>query len=191
MIRLVLAGPDSRILATLCASCPHSPAGCCAGPPRFDWSDVGRVVARGGVDWLLAEIAAGRLTPVAGGLAIGERKGIARPGGPRMAKCAYHDASGCTIAPDRRPGTCNYFVCESALASAPGADLPGAGEARALQASLARDFTRWDASLAAEVVAAWPDGPPFDRPFFAWLGQRFDALAGQALGVDANVEAHT
>jgi hypothetical protein len=190
MIRLVVAGPDSRVVATLCSACPHSPAGCCAGPPRFDWSDIGRVVSRGGIDWLLDEIAAGRLAATADGLAIRERKGLARPGGPRMPKCGYHDVHGCTIAPGRRPATCNYFACEAALAAEPGS-RDEAGPARALQARLAERFARWDGALSAEVASVWPDGPPFDRAFLAWLGARFDRLARQALAVDANVDAQT
>jgi hypothetical protein len=190
MIRLVVAGADSRVLATLCEACPHSPAGCCAGPPRFDWSDIGRVVSRGGIDWLLGEIATGRLAEAAGGLAIRERKGHARPGGPRMPKCGYHDVLGCTIGAERRPATCNYFACEAAMAAEPGG-RDEAASARALQAALAERFARWDVALEAEIASTWPDGPPLDRAFLTWLGSSFDRLAGQALAIDANVDAQT
>jgi hypothetical protein len=197
MIRLVLAGTDSRVLAAACAACPHAPAGCCTGPPRLDWSDIGRVVSRGGIDWLLGELDAGRVVPAWGGLALTERRGRARPGGPRLAKCVYHDVHGCTIAPERRPATCNYFVCDGALDAAGPTGRADAARARTLGANLAARFERWDAALAAEVSAAWPAGPAFDRAFLVWLGQRFDALDGesnaiaQARGIDENVEAHT
>jgi hypothetical protein len=152
---------------------------------------LGRVLAHGGVDWLIDEIAAGRLAPASDGLVIRERRGIARPGGPRMTKCTYHDLHGCTILPERRPATCNYFVCEAALTGDDGSSVPEAGRVRSLQAALAAQFERWDAVLAAHVAVAWPDGAPFDSAFFAWLGARFDALARHAEGIDANVEAHT
>ncbi|MCL2451033.1 MAG: hypothetical protein FWD17_18975 [Polyangiaceae bacterium] len=176
MIQLVIAGTDSRVVASACSACPHSPAGCCAGPPRFDWSDIGRVVARGGLEWLIREIAMGSVAPTAGGLAIRERRGLARRSGPRMAKCAFHGVDGCTLAPEQRPATCNYFLCEPALAAVGPAQRAEASRARALQTDLAERFARWDALLDAEVTARWPGGAPFDRAFLVWLGARFEEL---------------
>ena len=68
MLRLQLAGADTLLTSSLCSACPHSAAGCCAAPPRVALSDIARIVAHGGRDWLLAEIGAARLVPAPGNL---------------------------------------------------------------------------------------------------------------------------
>lgn len=175
MLRLVVLGPHTRLLSSVCAACPHSPAGCCVAPPTMDWSDIGRIVALGGDDalaWLEAELAAKNLLPNGDGLALRKAKGVARADGPKLAKCVYHAQTGCTVGHDRRPATCNYYVCESVFAEDPAA----AEEARAVHASLARTYTAWDAELRERVHARHPEGPPWDRAFLTWLGDAFREL---------------
>jgi hypothetical protein len=193
MVRLVLAGAHSRILSTLCAACPHSPSGCCVGPPPLDWSDIGRIVALGGREWLLGEVAAQRLVPFERGLLIRRRKGVARPGGPRMAKCVYHRERGCSIDARHRPATCNYYVCESALAPTENEERADAGPiassaASRLSQGLAQQFRRWDAVLADAVASTWPEGPPFDAPFLDGLGVLFERLAANPGNDGAELE---
>src|SRR4051794_14499648 len=109
MIRLTVLGESTHLLSTLCAACPQGPAGCCVAPPEYDWSDLGRVVARGGRDFLLAALAARKAEPTRRGLAVRRVRRREGPTLPREAKCVFHGARGCTIDPDRRPATCNYF----------------------------------------------------------------------------------
>lgn len=182
MIRLKLLANaprhDAVVGSSLCAACPHASAGCCVGPPPLDWSDLGRIVLAGGDAWLVAEVVAGRLRARAGGLEVRRTKAVARPGGPRVSKCVYHGMEGCTIAPTRRAATCNYYLCESAFEREPSPVVRS--RARELQQGLAAELSRWDERLAAEVHEAWPDGPTYDAPFFAWLGGRFAALRDEA-----------
>ena len=185
-IHVSVAGASSRIASSLCAACPHAPAGCCSGPPPFRWADIGRVVALGGRDWLLGEIAAGRIDPSGGGLTIARRRGLARPGGPRVAKCVYHGPAGCRIRGETRPATCNYYVCDEALGAprecglgasterAQGAE--GLAAARALHAGLAQRLTAFNAILADRVAVGWLTGFAFDAAFLDWLGAEFAAL---------------
>ncbi|MCC6554678.1 MAG: hypothetical protein IT372_17025 [Polyangiaceae bacterium] len=158
MVRLELAGADSRILSPLCARCPQGPAGCCASPPAFAWADIGRVVLHGGLEWLLGEIRAGRLRPGARGLSI------LRPGEP--ARCAYHEAAGCTIPPERRSATCNYYLCGDALEAG---GEPQA--ARAAVETLTGLYGRWDVEIGERVRGLWPEGPAWDQAFLEWLGE--------------------
>ena len=172
MIRLVVANEHTAILSTLCVQCPHSPAGCCTAPPRVDLSDIARIVRLGGRDWLLAEIEAGRLVVRERWLVTGRRKKVPRAGAPRVAVCVYHGNQGCTISPERRAATCNYYVCEEALARG-GPDAP---RAREVHADLVERFGRWDAELVRQVDARWPNGPSFDAAFLDWLGAAYAAL---------------
>lgn len=175
MIRLVVAHEHTTILSSLCAACPYSPAGCCTSPPRIDLSDIARIVRLGGRDWLIAELAAGRLVRHERWLTILRRKAVPREGGPRIATCAYHGPTGCTIAPDRRAATCNYYVCEEALSEG-GAE---GSRARAVHAALVEDFTRWDAELQRRVDEAFPAGPAFeDAAFLDWLARTFEEVRG-------------
>lgn len=179
MLRLALAGPHTQILSPLCARCPHAPAGCCVGPPPLDWSDIGRIVALGGRDWILGAIAERRLSPDPRGLAIAREKGVASPGGPRVLKCTFHDRDGCTIPPDRRSATCNYYVCDSVLADPDAKEAaPSAWQAKN---DLAKRFEAWDAVLAREIAARYPaseGGVVYDAALLDWLGERFARLAG-------------
>jgi len=166
-MRLALAGPDTLILSDLCARCPMGPAGCCAAPPGVEWSDVGRIVRRGGKSFVLQRIAEGSLRPGPRGLFI-------RRVGEDPRRCVFLGASGCTLPPERRAATCNYYVCEDALAEA--APLPAEAARRAV-AALTEAFAAWDRALAAEVAARWPEGARWDEAFLDWLGERFAALS--------------
>jgi hypothetical protein len=185
MIHLVVLGADTQLLSTLCASCPQGPAGCCVAPPEYDWSDIGRVVARGGREWLLGAIAARHVEPAARGLAVRRvRKREARDQ-PRQSKCAFHGPRGCTIDPDRRPATCNYFLCDDTYRE--GGEARGDVNARAARrahGALRTVYERWDAELEQRVRAAWPDGVAWDASFLDWLGaevRRLEAAARDEL----------
>lgn len=170
MIRLALAGPDTLALSSLCARCPAGPAGCCATPPGMEWSDAGRIVGRGGASFLLRQIAEGSLYPGPRGLNLRRVDGPA--GEPR--RCVFLGVAGCTLPPEQRAATCNYYVCEDALIEGGEAG----GEPHAVGARRARDrltetLARWDGEIGALVAARWPEGPPWDEGFLAWLGERF------------------
>ena len=174
MLHLTIAGPDTKLLSSLCAACPYSPAGCCVAPPRLDLSDVGRIVAHGGRDWLLAEIAAKRIAAGERWLNVARPKRPLVPGGAREAACVYHAATGCTIPHDRRSATCNYYLCDAARAG----DGDDAALARATHDELVAKFVAWDEEIGRRVAASWPDGTTFDAPFLDWLGATFTELSG-------------
>lgn len=170
MIRLELLGAHTRIHATLCSRCPQGPAGCCASPPGVEWSDLGRIVSLGGTAWLLEQIAAGNLRP--GGRALNIRRREADAAGPR--RCVFHEGQGCTIAADRRSATCNFYVCDDALLQ--GGEARGDADAKAGREALDLLMAihgRWDQEIADQVRATWPDGPPWDAAFLAWLGEEY------------------
>jgi hypothetical protein len=174
MIHLEIAGASTRICSTLCA-------GCCAGPPELDWADIGRVVALGGRDFLLAEIASGNLLVESGGLQIRRVRRRTTSLDPRRARCVYHSPTGCSIDPSLRSATCNYYLCEDAFVHG-GVNRgdPIALAARAAHASLREQLTRWNSDLAERVRASHPDGPSFTPEFLDWLGaelQRIDPAA--------------
>lgn len=176
MIRLPIArGPDTLVLSTLCARCPAGPAGCCATPPGIEWSDVGRVVRRGGRSFVLQRIADGSLRPGPRGLFLQRVPGPA--GEPH--RCVFFGPGGCTLPPDRRAATCNYYVCDDALAE--GGEARGDADARAARRAretLEATFGRWDREIAARVAERWPDGPPWDEAFLDWLGEEFGRRSG-------------
>jgi len=176
MIRLELAGPHTHLHAALCSACPMGPAGCCATPPGVEWSDAGRIVSRGGAAFLLAELAAGHLRPGARGLLI---QRVEAPAAPGPKRCVYHGPTGCTIPPERRAATCNYYVCEDALTAA-GAAHPEVERARRAQETLVALYGGWDRDLAERVATGWPAGPPWDAAFLAWLGSAYERLARRA-----------
>jgi hypothetical protein len=171
MIRLEIAGIHTQLCSTLCAQCPQGATGCCKSPPEHDWSDIGRVVALGGRDWLLDQLAQGNLLPSARGLSIRRARGRASPASPRQSKCVYHGPRGCTLTTARRPATCNYFLCEDAYVDGGerrGAD--GALAARRAHAALMEQYERWDRELFALIAASFPEGVRWDAAFLDWLG---------------------
>lgn len=173
-MRLELAGPDTVLGSSLCAQCPYSPAGCCVAPPRYDWSDIGRVIGHGGLDWLLARIADGSLKPIEHGLSVGRVKRRVLPSreSPRLVKCVFHDgAVGCTIDERQRPATCNFYLCDRALEE--GARSAGAEAERVAREAhdrLVQRFVQWDAELSQRVRAEWSEAQWYTAPFLTWLG---------------------
>lgn len=165
MLRLTLAGIHSLVLSPLCARCPSGRAGCCEAPPAIAWADIGRIVSLGGRDFLLGEIEAGRLRKTPRGLAI-ER---APANGDFPARCTYLGEGGCALPPERRSATCNYYVCEDALALAEGEPDKRAARARGLNERLADVLGRVDLELSMRIDEVFPEGAPFDAAFLDWL----------------------
>jgi hypothetical protein len=175
-VRLSLLGAHTRLFSTLCERCPIGPTGCCASPPGVEWSDLGRIVSLGGRAWILEQIAAGALRPGSRGLLIQR----VAPREEATARCVYHGPEGCTIDPDRRAATCNYYLCDDALAHGgeregdEHADLVGAAR-RALD-TLTDLYGRWDLEIQAEIRRLWPAGPTWDADFLDWLGVEYRRL---------------
>ena len=157
MFRLTLAGPDTHVLSSLCATCPYASAGCCVAPPRYSWSDIARVVLHGETEWLVAQVAIGHLVPFEHGLSLLR---TVEHGSSEGKKCVFHeDGKGCSIRPEQRPATCNYYVCDRALEDAErlGYEQEVAKTTEALE-QLVATFVAWDEELAARVQAgsdAW------------------------------------
>jgi Fe-S-cluster containining protein len=178
-VTLALAGPHTRILSSLCARCPYSPSGCCTSPPPFDWADLARVAALGGVPFLREQIALGNLTVTPQGLRIRRTKGRPQPGQRRHLRCVFLGPEGCSIDPDRRPATCNYYVCEEGL----GGPVRGPVDAGApffAHATLRELWRRWNEAVEARVAATWPAGPGWDDAFFSWLVALLRELEAEA-----------
>lgn len=177
MIRLEPAGVHTRLHSALCYQCPHGPTGCCASPPGVDWSDIGRIVRLGGGGWLLEAIGAGELRPGPRGLLL---RRVANPeanAGVWPTKCVYHGPQGCTIPPERRAATCNYYICDDAFLY--GGENQGDREAvagREIHATLMTLYGRWDLELLERVNQRWPGGPTWDLPFLDWVGEEFERL---------------
>jgi hypothetical protein len=161
MIRVVATGPHTRLESELCSACPQGVTGCCAAPPVIAWADLGRIVTLGGAQWLLDELASARLYPCARGLAIHRVDNPDAATTGRERKCVYHGEHGCTVAHDRRSATCNYYVCDDALA----------GSSPALRDKLTRTYAEWDLVLAARVRAKYPHGPEWTLDMLMWLGE--------------------
>lgn len=170
MLRLAVAGLDTLALSPLCARCPSGRAGCCAAPPAVAWADLGRIVARGGTDWLREELAAGRLSPCARGLAIRKHEG------PHGLACVYLGAAGCVLPPERRSVTCNTYLCEEGYRDAEAEGERLAGRARRVHGELEAALGAWDDALAA----ALPAEPAWDEAFFAALGAAFEGVVRRA-----------
>jgi hypothetical protein len=168
MIRLPIVGEHPQLSSTLCAECPQGPLGCCVGPPDHAWADVAGLVARGDRDWVLAEIAAGRLIPKATGLAMRLVRRRESPTTPRRRKCVYHNLDGCTLPPARRPGTCNHFLCSDAYARA---GERAAFEARAKHAAFVEARVADSRAIAERVAEAFPEGPTWDAAFLDGLNR--------------------
>lgn len=170
-VHLVLLGPHTRVVASLCGACPLGPTGCCTQPPDLSWTDIGRIVALGGLDWLLAERREKRLLRGPRGLVV-ER--IAMESGPEK-KCVYHAEQGCTVSPDKRSAACNYYVCADALTDT-GTDESGV---EAASAAWTTQYAAWDEDISAE-VGGWgtlPEDASDEAPLFERLGRRFRELA--------------
>ncbi|HZF53115.1 MAG TPA: hypothetical protein VE093_30890 [Polyangiaceae bacterium] len=179
MIRLELTGLHTHLHSTLCGTCPQGPAGCCASPPAVAWADIGRITALGGLEWLLEEMRAGNLRPAPRGLAIRRSEEREDDRGKWPRKCVYHGPTGCTVPSDRRSATCNYYLCDDAFeAGGETAGDPTAARARRAHEALTDLYGRWDLELAARIVARYPDGPPWDKPFFQWLAGECAELEG-------------
>jgi hypothetical protein len=149
------AGPT--ILTTLCAACPHGAKGCCVVPPRLALADIARIVRHGGRDWLLGELQTGRI------VAMGAWMILTRPAD--AGACVYLSERGCTIANERRPATCNFYVCESAL----GAGGESADVARSTRDQEESDYAQWDALLARLANERAPQGIVFDAATLDFL----------------------
>lgn len=164
MIRFVARGIHQRLESAMCGACPQGVTGCCAAPPVIAWADLGRIVTLGGRDWLLAELAEGRLYPCPRGLAMKrvDNPDVANTG--REKKCVYHGERGCTIAHDRRSATCNYYVCDDAL----GADE----RAREARDRLTETYGAWDLELAERLGT-----PEWNAGFLDRIGEEFRALS--------------
>lgn len=178
MIHLKLAGGDTQLLSSLCASCPQGPTGCCMSPPEYDWSDIGRVVALGGRDWVLEQIALKNLIPSARGLEIRRARRRESNTEPRRNKCVHHGPTGCTIDPSRRPATCNYFLCEDVYVE--GGEKRGDSDAMAARrahAALIDRYTAYDRQITEEIAVAFPEGVRWDAAFLDWLGAEVTRLA--------------
>ncbi|WP_434045255.1 MULTISPECIES: hypothetical protein [Sorangium] len=96
-------------------------------------------------------------------------------------RCAFHGHEGCTIPPERRAATCNYYVCDDAFAH--GGEPSGNPEAlagRRAHDALVDLYGRWDLELAARIREGWPDGPPWNQDFLEWLGREHERLASRA-----------
>lgn len=178
MLRVEGDGPHASLLSTLCAQCPQGSGGCCVGPPEYDWSDIGRVVVKGGRDFLLAQLGRGQLTRVPRGLVLRRVRRREARDLPRQSKCVHHGPTGCTIANDLRPATCNYYLCEDTFTEPSARQDPHAWEAcRTAHARLSATYKAWDEVLSARIAQAWPDGPPWDAGFLDWLGTQFEDLS--------------
>ena len=161
------AREDSLVTTPLCSACPHSPAGCCAAPPRVALADLARIVRHGGRDFLLAELAAGRLVAGPGNAWLNYPR---RPHASGVLACGYLGEAGCVLPPERRSTTCNTYVCDEALARAPREDDPDA--VRATRDALEADLAAWDAALAERV----PLGGPIDGAWLDAVASAFAAL---------------
>lgn len=164
VLRLHVAGADTLVTSPMCARCPDGPVGCCAAPPAIAWSDVARIVGHGGAAWLLGELGGGRLRPSPNGLAI-ER---VDPRGALPSRCVYLAPTGCTLAPEHRSSTCNYYLCGSALDEARDCGDNAVEPARRAQ-SLAERLGAIDMQLADAVRERWPAGPTWNDAFLRWL----------------------
>src|SRR5262249_25632376 len=157
--------------------CPSGPAGCCASPPGVEWSDLGRIASLGGVAWLVNELAAGRLRPGPRGLLMAR----VEPSDALPRRCVYLGPAGCSVPDGRRAATRHYYLCDDAFAAGGEAEgEPVARRARESLDALVALYTGWDQALADLVRDRFPEGPPWDAPFFEWLGGEHRRLVDQS-----------
>lgn len=177
MIRLEMANEHTRLHSTLCMQCPHGSTGCCASPPGVDWADIGRIVGLGEREWLLEQIATGRLHRGARGLLIERVTNREANAGVWPTKCVYHGPQGCTIQPEQRSATCNYYICDDAFAV--GGEQQGDSDAvqgREIHAILMALYGRWDIALGERIATCYSNGAPWDGPFLDWVGTEYARL---------------
>jgi hypothetical protein len=173
VLRLTLAGLDTLTTSSLCQTCPYGPSGCCVAPPRYGLADVAWVVRSGGRDFLLEAIARGDLRPIPDGLAI-----TRRVRGDHGEACTFFaPEQGCTIPHERRPTTCNHYVCDRALDDA---QHDGHGEevarTRAMLERLVPSLARLDAELQAGAKLLGYPERGVDGPFLDALTALFERL---------------
>ncbi|HLO03064.1 MAG TPA: hypothetical protein VK191_08155 [Symbiobacteriaceae bacterium] len=169
-------GEHTRLHSGLCWQCPHGSTGCCASPPGVDWSDIGRIVTLGGRDWLLAQLAAGNLRTGERGLLLKRVANDQGNAGTWPTKCVFHGPTGCTIKPEQRAATCNYYLCDDAFLW--GGETQGkreAVQAREAHATLMALFGRWDLEILEQVKRKWK-GAPWNAAFLDWVGERYKKL---------------
>lgn len=159
---VITDGVHTRLESPLCSQCPQGVTGCCAAPPVIAWADLGRIVTLGGAQWLLDELALEHLYPCARGLAIHRVENPDMVNTGRAKKCVYHGARGCTVGHDRRSATCNYYVCDDALA----------GDAPTLRDALTNTYAEADLILGARVVGRLE----WTLEFLEWLGAEWASL---------------
>lgn len=147
-VSVEFAGPDTRIETSLCSHCPRGPAGCCAEPPPYSLPEIGRVAAApGGLQWLAAQVAGGRLQV---------RDEVLQPA-RRDGACTYWQAGhGCSLPEQFRPAQCNFFICGEALQLAnltpgTGAADGGLDPVRKAHTGLLRLYDRWHRTLLASL----------------------------------------
>jgi hypothetical protein len=183
MVKLELAGAHTHLVSPLCSRCPHGRAGCCAAPPAVAWADIGRIVALGGRDWLLEQIRAENLRPMARGLAMRRAPAGVVGGEVYPERCGYLGPSGCTIAPDRRSATCNYYLCDEGFAEGQGS--PDRARARDAHERLVALYGRWDLEIKAAIDERFPEGVSWNAAFLDWMGEAWkkrEREAKRALG---------
>lgn len=163
-LRVLNSGADTIILTSLCSRCPHGPKGCCVVPPRLALADIARIVHHDGRAWLQGEVAAGRI------VAKGSFMILTRPAGA----CVYLGDEGCTITHEKRPATCNFYVCEQAVDG--GDDTADA--ARQTRDRLERELAQRDADLLALLSQRAPNGIAFDEETLVFLGTEHARHAG-------------
>lgn len=173
-VRLHLDGAHTRIHAELCIQCPHNPAGCCAAPPAVAWTDIGRIASLAGIDFLLTELEHGRLKPSPLGLSIQRQPASSLMDRAMPARCIYLGPAGCTLGEHQRSATCNYYICEEALAE--GGPVKTMKQAKRAHESLSAFYAQCDLELGQLVHSRHPDGPPWDRAFLVGLKEGFEQI---------------
>lgn len=122
---------------------------------------------------MLEAITRGDLVPIADGLAIARRVH-----GEHGASCTFFAPGvGCTIAAERRPTTCNHYVCDRALEDAEREDeAREAVRTKAMLEELVPRLARYDAALIEGAKRlGWPERG-IDGPLLDTLAELFAAM---------------